>query len=54
MELEYINPLAGLAMLIAGLLLISFGLYFYGIAPIVVGVVLVIYYRRYLLRLMGA
>jgi len=53
-KFEYINPLAGLAMLIAGLLLVSLGLFFYGIAPILVGVVLVIYYRRYLLRLMGA
>ncbi|HEY7734877.1 MAG TPA: hypothetical protein VIB07_08805 [Nitrososphaera sp.] len=53
-EFEYVNPLAGLAMIIVGLFLVSFGLYFYGIAPMIVGVVLVIYYRRYLLRLMGA
>jgi hypothetical protein len=52
-EFEYVGPLAGLAILIAGLLLVSFGLYLYGITPIAVGVVLVIYYRRYLLRLMG-
>jgi hypothetical protein len=53
-EFEYVNPLAGLAMLVVGLFLVLFGLPFYGLAPIIIGVVLVIYYRRYLLPLMGA
>lgn len=42
-EFEYVNPLAGLTMLVVGPFLVLFGLHFYGIAPIIVGVVLVIY-----------
>ncbi len=53
MQLEYVNPLAGLAMLVIGLFLIWFGYWVYGITPAVVGIVLVIYYRKYLLQIMG-
>jgi len=52
-ELEYINPLAGLAMLVIGLFLMVFGYWIYGITPAAVGLVLVIYYRKYLLQIMG-
>jgi len=52
-QLEYVNPLAGLAMLVIGLFLIWFGYWVYGITPAVVGIVLVIYYRKYLLQIMG-
>ncbi len=52
-EFEYLNPIAGLAMLIIGLFLVLIDYFFYGITPIIVGVVLVIYYRKYLLELMG-
>jgi len=52
-ELEYVNPLAGLAMLVIGLFLMVFGYWIYGITPAAVGLVLVIYYRKYLLQIMG-
>ncbi len=52
-QLEYVNPLAGLAMLVIGLFLIWFGYWVYGITPAAVGIVLVIYYRKYLLQIMG-
>lgn len=52
-EFEFVNPLAGLAMLIIGLLLMTFNYFFYGIPPVAVGVALVVYYRRFLLQLMG-
>jgi len=52
-EFEFVNPLAGLAMLIIGLLLMTFNYFFYGILPVAVGVALVVYYRRFLLQLMG-
>ena len=53
MQLEYLNPLVGLGMIIVGLFVISFGYFFYGIAPVAVGLFLVAYYRKYLLHLMG-
>jgi hypothetical protein len=52
-ELEYVNPLAGLAMLVIGLFLMVFGYWIYGITPAAVGLMLVIYYRKYLLQIMG-
>jgi len=52
-ELEYVNPLAGLAMLVIGLFPMVFGYWIYGITPAAVGLVLVIYYRKYLLQIMG-
>ena len=52
-ELEYVNTLAGLAMLVIGLFLMVFGYWIYGITPAAVGLVLVIYYRKYLLQIMG-
>jgi len=52
-EFEYVNPLAGLAMLVIGLFLMVFGYWIYGITPAAVGLVLVIYYRKYLLQIMG-
>jgi hypothetical protein len=50
---EYINPLAGLAMVLAGLFVLTFGYVYYALPPIIVGVFLVIYYLKYLLQLMG-
>jgi membrane protein implicated in regulation of membrane protease activity len=52
-QFEYINTLAGLAMIIIGLFLMVFGYWVYGITPAAVGVVLVIYYRKYLLQILG-
>jgi hypothetical protein len=40
-------------MLVIGLFLIWFGYWVYGITPAAVGIVLVIYYRKYLLQIMG-
>ena len=53
MQFEYINPLVGLAMFIVGLFLIIFGYLEYGITPVIVGLVLVAYYRKYLWQVMG-
>ena len=53
MQFEYINPLVGLAMFIIGLFLIIFGYLEYGITPVIVGLVLVAYYRKYLWQVMG-
>jgi len=50
---EYINPLAGLALIIAGLLMLTLGYALLAISPLVVGLVLVAYYRKYLLSLLG-
>jgi len=52
-ELEYVNPLAGLAMLVIGLFLMVFVHWIYGITPAAVGLVLVVYYRKYLMQIMG-
>jgi len=52
-ELEYVNPLAGLEMLVIGLFPMVFGYWIYGITPAAVGLVLVIYYRKYMLQIMG-
>jgi len=52
-QFEYVNPLAGLAMLIIGLFLMVLGYWVYGIAPAAVGIALVVYYRKYLLQIMG-
>ncbi len=53
-QFEFLNPLVGLAMLVIGLFLISFGYFLYGITPVIVGLVLVFYYRKYLIQLMGS
>lgn len=53
-QFEYLNPLVGLAMLVIGLFIISFGYFAYGITPAVVGLVLIFYYRKYLIHLMGS
>ncbi|MDQ3872642.1 MAG: hypothetical protein M3258_03410 [Thermoproteota archaeon] len=53
LQFEYVNPLVGLAMFIIGLFLIVFGYFQYGITPVIVGLVLVAYYRRYLWQVMG-
>jgi hypothetical protein len=45
--------MVGLAMLIIGLFLIVFGYFEYGITPVVVGLVLVVYYRKYLWQILG-
>lgn len=52
-QFEYINPLAGLAMLVIGLFLVIFGYWVYGVTPIAVGVALVVYYRKYLMQILG-
>jgi hypothetical protein len=53
LRFEYINPMAGLAMFIIGLFLTVFGYFEYGITPVVVGLVLVVYYRKYLWQILG-
>jgi hypothetical protein len=53
LRFEYVNPMAGLAMFIIGLFLIVFGYFEYGITPVVVGLVLVAYYRKYLWQILG-
>jgi hypothetical protein len=45
--------MAGLAMFIIGLFLTVFGYFEYGITPVVVGLVLVVYYRKYLWQILG-
>ena len=51
-QLEYVNPLVGLAMLVIGLFLMVFGYWIYGVTPAAVGIVLVIYYRKYLMQIL--
>jgi hypothetical protein len=51
-QFEYVNPMVGLAMFIVGLFLIVFGYFEYGITPVVVGLVLIAYYRKYLWQVM--
>jgi hypothetical protein len=51
-QFEYLNPLVGLAMFIIGMFVILFGYFIYGIVPVIVGLVLVAYYRKYLFRLL--
>lgn len=53
LRFEYINPMAGLAMFIIGLFFIVFGYFEYGITPVAVGLVLVVYYRKYLWQILG-
>ncbi|MEW6605339.1 MAG: hypothetical protein AB1351_11720 [Thermoproteota archaeon] len=53
MQLEYVNPLAGLAMLVIGLFVMIFIHWMYGVTPAIVGLVLVIYYRKYLFQILG-
>lgn len=53
MQFEYVNPLAGLAMLVIGLFLMLFDYWVYGVTPAAVGIVLVVYYRKYLLQILG-
>jgi hypothetical protein len=53
LQFEYLNPLVGLAMFIVGLFLIIFGYFEYGITPVIVGLVLVAYYRKYLWQVMS-
>jgi hypothetical protein len=55
MQFEYLNPLAGLGMIVIGLiiiLVISLDFFVYGIVPVIVGLVLVAYYRKYLMQLL--
>jgi hypothetical protein len=51
--LEYINPLAGLAMLVIGIFVMLFVHWIYGVTPTAVGIALIIYYRKYLLQILG-
>ena len=55
MQFEYLNPLAGLGMIVIGLIIIlaiSLDYFVYGIVPVIVGLVLVAYYRKYLMQLL--
>jgi hypothetical protein len=52
-QFEYVNPLAGLAMLIIGLFLMVLGYWVYGVVPAAVGMALVLCYYKYLFRIMG-
>ena len=52
-QFEYVNALAGLAMLVIGLFFMVFGYWVYGIAPVAVGIVLIAVYRKYLLQMLG-
>jgi hypothetical protein len=53
LQFEYVNPLVGLAMFLVGLFLIVFGYFEYGATPVIVGLFLVAYYRKYLWHIMG-
>jgi hypothetical protein len=53
LQFEYINPLAGLAMLVIGLFVVSFGYIFYGMPLVIVGLVFIVYYRKYLMEILG-
>jgi hypothetical protein len=52
-QFEFLNPLAGLVMVIAGLLLLIYGYSLIAIPPILVGLFLVAFYRKFLFQLMG-
>jgi len=45
--------MVGLAMFIIGLFLIVFGFFEYGITPVLVGLFLIVYYRKYLWHILG-
>ncbi len=53
MQFEYVNPLAGLGMLIIGLFLMVLGYWVYSITPVAVGIALAVLYRKYLLQILG-
>jgi hypothetical protein len=52
-QLEYVNPIAGLAMLVIGLFLVLLGYWVYGVTPAAVGIMLIIYYRKHLMQILG-
>lgn len=53
MQFEYINPLAGLALVIIGLFVLGFVDISYGVPMILVGLFFIVYYRKYLLEILG-
>lgn len=53
MKFEYVNPLAGLGMVIIGLFLMVLGHWVYGMTPVAVGIALAVLYRRYLMQILG-
>jgi hypothetical protein len=53
LQFEYVNPLAGLGMLIIGLFLMVLGYWVYGITPVAVGIALGVLYRKYLMQILG-
>lgn len=53
LEFGYVNPIAGLGMLIIGLLLMVLGYWVYGMTPVAVGIVLGVLYRKYLMLILG-
>lgn len=48
---EYVNPVAGLVIYIAGMVLLTLGYDLLAVPPIVVGLLLVSYYRKNLMEL---
>lgn len=52
-QFEYINPLAGLALVIIGLIVLGFVDISYGVPMILVGLFFIVYYRKYLLEMLG-
>ena len=53
LQFEYVNPIAGLGMLIVGLFLMVLGYWVYGITPVAVGIALGVLYHKYLVQILG-
>jgi len=53
-QIKYLDTLVRLAIFVMGISLTFIGYHQYGITPVIVGLVLVIYYRKYLIKLMTA
>jgi hypothetical protein len=53
LKFEFVNPLAGLGMIIIGMFLVLLGYWVYGLAPIAVGIGLALLYRRHLMEILG-
>jgi hypothetical protein len=52
-QFEYVNPVAGLAMIVAGLFMLTLGYSLLAIPPIAAGLILIACYRKYLVRIIG-
>jgi hypothetical protein len=53
LQFEFVNPLAGLGMIIIGMFLVLLGYWVYGLTPIAVGIGLALLYRRHLMEILG-